>query len=468
MNYGITDQGVTITTNSTSWGVTVHLPKSIRGSLPLGTDVSAYYFRGNNETPKIRYAFDASVLPSEKGRTDDYGVQVDTLNGHATLRVTYFKTLDQNAPAGSGAADPLGNNGYYLYLLPGWIVGDAASNAIGLAGQDQTGSSWFWNWANNAGVSGVGYGDYSSSAFLNSSQTIAEKAAIASFQQNFAKYFPQSFFDAYGMGVNVAAVTAGNWANVYNNPNAFPYPWVIANTGGGKINGSFPIITQDIQSKGWEIEATVRPISNWDLTFNASKVDAVQTALGKADSAFIQNEYAFFSSPAGQMPLWGGTNAAGGRVYDYFIQNIWSAYQLQSAQTGAAQPELRNWNFKGITNYTFNKGFLKGVNVGGAVRWASKPILGYGISQVTDPLGNKSWIMDVNKPLYGTIDEHFDAWVGYQRKLTSKIDWRIQLNIYNVGESPHLAPASLEPDGSWAQVRILEGQKFEVSNKFMF
>ena len=468
MNYGITGQGVTITTNSTSWGVTLHLPKSVRGKLPFGTDVSAYYFRGNNETPKIRYAFDASVLPSEKGRTDDYGVQVDTLNGHATLRVTYFKTLDQNAPAGSGAADPLGNNGYYLYLLPGWIVGDAASNAIGLAGQDQTGSSWFWNWANNAGVPGVGYGDYSSSAFLNSSQTIAEKAAIASFQQNFAKYFPQSFFDAYGMGVNVAAVTAGNWANVYNQPNAFPYPWVIANTGGGKINGSFPIITQDIESKGWELEATVRPISNWDLTFNASKVNAVQTALGAADSAFIQKEYQFFSSPAGQMPLWGGTNAAGGRVYDYFIQNIWSAYQLQSAQTGAAQPELRQWNFKGITNYTFNKGFLRGVNVGGGVRWASKPILGYGISQVTDPLGNKSWIMDVTKPLYGTIDEHFDAWIGYQRKLTSKIDWRIQLNISNVGEQPHLSPVSLEPDGSWAQVRIEEGQTFEISNKFMF
>ncbi len=468
MNYGITDRGVTISTNSTSWGVTVHLPKSIRGSLPYGSDLSVYYFRGNNETPKIRYAFDASMLPSEKGHTDDFGVQLDTLNGHATVRLTYFKTVDQNAPVSSGAADPLGNNGYYLYLLPAWAAGDAASNAIGLAGQDTTGSSWFWNWANNAGVAGTSYGDFSSAAFLNSAQTIAERAAVTSFQHNFATYFPQSFFDAYGLGVNVAAVTAGNWANVYNQPTTFPYPWTIANTGGGKVNGSFPIITQDIEAKGWELEATVRPISNWDITFNASKLDAVQTALGAADSAFIQRSYDFFNLALGQMPLWGGTNSAGGREYDYFVQNIWSAYQLQAAQTGAAQPELRNWQVKGITNYTFNRGALKGFNVGGAVRWASKPILGYGVTQVTDPLGGRSWMMDVTKPLYGTIDEHFDLWVGYERKLTSRVNWRLQLNVRNVGEKAHLVPVSVEPDGTFAQQRIAAGQSWEVTTKLMF
>jgi len=106
--------------------------------------------------------------------------------------------------------------------------------------------------------------------------------------------------------------------------------------------------------------------------------------------------------------------------------------------------------------------------VGGGVRWASKPILGYGISQYTDPLGNQTWIMDVNKPLYGTIDEHFDAWIGYQRKLSSKIDWRIQLNISNVGEQAHLVPVSVEPDGTYAQQRIMMGQTWQVTNKFMF
>jgi hypothetical protein len=469
MNYQISDPGVSVKTTSTSGGITLHLPKSIRGKLPLGTDLSLYYFHGNNQTPKVRYGFDSGLLPNESGKTDDYSIQIDTLNDHATIRLTYFKTLDLNGQATSGATDPLGANGYYLYLLPAWIAGDAASNAIGLAGQDTTGSSWFWNWANNAGVAGVGYGDYSSAAFLNSTYTIAEKADIAAFQKNFASYFPQSFFDAYGLSVNVAAVTAGNWSSVFNNTNAYPYPWAVSNTGGGKINGSYPIISQDIQSKGYELEVTLRPITNWDFTFNASKVDAQQTALGASTTAFIQKEYAFFQTAAGDMPLWGGTNKAGGRIYDYFMQNIYSAYLLQAAQTGAAQPELRNYNFKAITNYNFKKGALKGFNLGGGVRWASKPILGYGISQITDPTGAKSWIMDVSKPLYGTIDEHVDAWVGYQHPLgSSKVTWRIQLNVQNVGEKPHLVPVSVEPDGTYAQQRIEMGQTFQLTNKFSF
>ena len=282
---------------------------------------------------------------------------------------TYFKTLDDNAQAGSGAADPPGNNGYYLYLLPAWGAADAAASGMQLAGINT------YSFAQNSG------------------NVAGQAAAVAAFQSSFAKYFPQSFFDAYGLGVNVAALASGNWTNIYNNPAGFaanPYPWTIANTGGGKINGSFPIITNSVESKGYELEATVRPVSNWDLTFNATKINAEQTALGTADSAFIANEYKFFSGPAGVLPLWGYWGGAGGgtsTLDSYFMQNIWSAYQLQQALTGTMQPELSEWNFKAITNYTFTKGALRGLNVGGGVRWASKPILGYGITQYTDSLG---------------------------------------------------------------------------------
>jgi hypothetical protein len=150
------------------------------------------------------------------------------------------------------------------------------------------------------------------------------------------------------------------------------------------------------------------------------------------------------------------------------MQNIWSAYQLQTAQTGTMQPELARWNAKGITNYTFTTGSLKGLNLGGGLRWASKPILGYGISRYTDAIGNVSWIMDVGKPLYGRIVEHGDLWIGYSRKLTSKLDWKIQLNISNVGESPHLTPVSVEPDGTWAQQRIEMGQSYLITNTIKF
>jgi hypothetical protein len=129
---------------------------------------------------------------------------------------------------------------------------------------------------------------------------------------------------------------------------------------------------------------------------------------------------------------------------------------------------MRNWNAKAVTNYSFTTGFLKGFGVGGGARWASKPILGYGIHQTTDDLGNVLWLNDPNKPLYGKIDEHCDLWVSYSRKLTDKINWKIQLNVQNVLEKARLAPVTVEPNGDWAQMRILQGQTFNLTNTFSF
>lgn len=452
MNYNITGDQTVMKTTSTSTGVTLHLPKSLRGKLPLESDLSLHYFHGENGTPKVRYGFDAQQLPNESGKTDDLGFRLDTLGGKATLRVTYFKTIDKNAQATSGAADPLGNNGYYLYLLPAWGAAGAAATGMYIADPNNNGGSF-------TQLSGT------------TAATQLQIDAVADWKANFANYFSQSFFDSYGLGVNVDAITSGNWASVYNNPSVYPYPWVIANTGGGKVNGTYPIISQDVESKGWEIEATVRPVDNWDLTFNVSKVNAVQTALGQSTVDFIEKQYEFFKGPAGQLPLWGywnGSYSSSSTLYAYFMQNIYSAYLLQTAQTGSAQPELRNWSFKAITNYTFTTGRLKGFNLGGGYRWSSKPILGYGITEVADELGNKMWIMDVAKPIEGWDDQHFDFWVGYGRKLTDKIDWRIQLNIQNVLESARLAPISVQPDGTVAQWRILQGQSFTLTNTFKF
>ena len=69
---------------------------------------------------------------------------------------------------------------------------------------------------------------------------------------------------------------------------------------------------------------------------------------------------------------------------------------------------------------------------------------------------------------WGPPDEHFDLWVGYQRPLTPKIDWRVQLNLRNVGENVGLTPISYQPDGSIAQQRIQEGMTYDLSMKFMF
>jgi len=124
-------------------------------------------------------------------------------------------------------------------------------------------------------------------------------------------------------------------------------------------------------------------------------------------------------------------------------------------------PEMSPWRANAVTNYTFKKGAFRGINVGGAYRWQQGEILGYGML----PDGSN---LNVNQPYWGPSISNVDLWIGYGHKLTRDVNWHIQLNVRSVGQNPHLEPISAEPDGSWAQYRINEGQSWELSNTLTF
>jgi len=456
-DYDITDEGVEETTTSKSYGVAVHTPKFIKKNLPEGTDVTLYYFHGENETPKVRYAIDGSQLPNEAGETDDFSVQVDALNGRLTARLTYFKTTNQNASASVG--QPLGT--YMVRALPEWtLLLHAYSMAHGSLSKNANGNyilpsnkweSWTAeSWANWP------YGwmtDHPAEAALANQDMMTK----------FTELYPQSYWDAYGYNIDVAAIKAGDWFHVVKGTD-YPYFPVGMVGGGDTIHGEYPTIDQNLESKGWELELTFRPVKGWDIMFNGSSVDATQTGLGAAAQKQLQGMAdVFLGSGVQYAGIWGGYEGA----KNSFLSDIWAPYLTQIALIGGEQPEMRKLRFNVITNYSFSDGTLKGFNVGGAYRWQDKAILGYGIHE-TEIYGETAWIADVNQPLYGPTDAHFDMWIGYQGRLTDKVDWRVQLNVRNVGEDVGLTPVSYNPNGDVAQQRIQEGQSFDLSLKFNF
>jgi outer membrane receptor protein involved in Fe transport len=458
LNYSIAiddPTGIKATTTSKSYGVAVHLPKSLKKNLPEGTDLTFYYFHGENETPRVRYAIDGSILPNESGKTDDYSVQVDALNGRLTARLTYFKTQNNNASASVG--QPLGT--FMVRALPEWtLILHAYSMAHQQFPKDANGyyqvpASWdSWTrepWANWP------YGWMS--------QHPAEAAqANADMMTKFTELYPQSYWDAYGYNIDVAAIKRGDWAHIVKGTD---YPYFPPQLGGGDtVHGEYPTIDQNLLSKGFEFEVTFRPVKNWDITFNASKVDATQTGLGEAATKQLKGMADLFLGSGVQYAgIWGGYEGA----KNSFLSDIWAPYLTQVALIGGEQPEMRKYRFNVISNYHFGQGRLKGLDVGGAWRWEDRAILGYGIHETTI-YGEKAWIADVTNPYYGPTESHFDAWVGYQRKLNSKIDWRIQLNVRSVGEKAHLVTAAVEPDGSVAQSRIVNGATYDLSMRFSF
>jgi hypothetical protein len=445
MNYTMDDPGVVMYTTSISYGVAAHMAKMFKGILPKGHDVSLYYFHGSNQTPRVRYGLDGNEIPNEEGQTDDFSIQYDGFDGMVTMRLGYFKTEDKHAQL--GYSNPLGGKSWLIDSLPCWTLGFAASaiaayETPSALPDDLKNNSWLWGW-------------------INDHPELVSKLK-ASLQSDFIKMYPQTYWDQYGIPVSVDAIKKGDWLHVLTT-GASPIPWNIANT--HLIHGTSPIIDQNLESKGFELEATVRPVKNWDVTFNASKVEAKQTSLGQSAADFLNGMAdLYLGTDIGLTPEWGNYN---GPVKNEFMSGLWAPYLTQISLSGSDQPEVRKWNFKLISNYTFDDGIVKGLNFGGAFRWASKQIVGYGIKE-GEVYGNKAWVYDVDQPIYGSSDSHFDLWVGYQHKLTDKIDWRVQLNLRNVGESTHLVTVAVEPDGTVAQQRIVSGMSWDLSMKFMF
>lgn len=325
--------------------------------------------------------------------------------------------------------------------------------------------SWYWNWANtDHGSPGGDYADPTTATFQNDPSTIKEKAAINAWFQSMQ---PQSFYDAYGLPVNVAKAQSANPADkAAAIPNWTPYDYVnIQAAGAGKIHGLYPVGTIDNQSKGVELEFTARPLKNWNVTFNASKTTAERTGVGATLANFIITQHDRYAGPAGDLRIWWSGNAASNTFRAQFAP-LWAAYQFQLESNGRDVPELRPWRFNLVTGYVFDHGFLKGTNVGGGYRWQDAQILGYGLKNINTTTGDAQ--LDVNKPIHGKSEYGTDLWVGYTRKLTSKINWRIQLNLRDVGRKVRLVPISVEPDGAIAASRIVEGQTWEVTNTLMF
>ena len=168
----------------------------------------------------------------------------------------------------------------------------------------------------------------------------------------------------------------------------------------------------------------------------------------------------FLAGPAGDIAFWGST-ADTDTTRWHWQNEVVIPYETLVKQEGSNVPEQAPWAFNAVSTYNFDQGFLSGAFLGGGYRWEDRRVLGYEL------LPDKTAI-DVTKPLYGPTDSHVDLWVGYKRKISPRINWRIQVNLRNVGENTRLVPVTLQPDGSPGYSRIQGGTEYQLTNTFEF
>lgn len=461
-NFSIPDSSIRVTKGeSLSYGAVARLPAAWARKLPYNSNVSVFYNRSENfKADAPRGDVFGNVIPNPEGKTKEWGVMVNALDDRVSLRVTKYETAVANATL-NGAG--LGQNGYFLWAVPAWGTAFVANADQGIKGNNDN-NSWAWNYAASDDPNAPAFRNPNGTmnqAWLSHPSTVALQRTIDAWRQI---PLEQSFFNAYGNEValiNVAGIRAGNWtqADPIWNRKFDNQP-----ISGGLLAGfgSGPVMSVDTISKGTEIELFAQPTKNWNVAVNASKTFASRVALAPGIDSYIQAMTTFLAGPAGDLRLWGG--GAGNAMRVQWQNNIVNPYNTFLAQRGTQAPEIAEWRFNGVSSYSFTQGRLKGVSIGGAYRYESPKVLGYGIKQTTPG----TYATDVNQPLKGESDDHFDFWTSYSRRFSDKVNWRIQLNLRNVGEDTRLVPVTINPDKTVGFSRIQQGMTWMLTNTFEF
>ncbi len=413
----------TLAESSTNWGAVGHLPRTLRRWLPAGTEASAFYNRASNfRIAPQRYTITGESLPSETGKTREFGVRATAFGGRLEVRLARYETLAANATV-SGLVSGLNQLAMIVpQVIDHNLAGDNRDNLAGIAAFE---------------------------AWLESPRgQVYQRAFEVALTPNDDPARPVSQFGGY------AETTADR----------------------GQISG-----VSALKSRGYELEVGFNPTSNWRITANAATAEAVRTAIAPELHDFlfspdggllslVQNPDGS-PSPAGQLlgsPI-GGNEAS---LQSFVASNVLNLGVVSTfAQDGTETDELRKWSVRAVTNYTFRDealgGRLRGFGVGGAVRWSDAPLLGYAGKTITTG-GTTLAVSDTTRPYYGEREATFDAWLSYRRTLRKNVQWKVQLNVRNIGVGNELKPLAVWPDGRVVQWTIKEPQRWTLTNTFSF
>jgi hypothetical protein len=197
--------------------------------------------------------------------------------------------------------------------------------------------------------------------------------------------------------------------------------------------------------------------------------DLTQTyKLANGNPLYLANfwqAYGFDTSVTGPGNINGWTN-----VQNYYNIVIGAQLAQDEAVNGTFAPNQRQYNWTYLTNYTFDRGVLKHLGIGGALNYDGQANAGYyGNPANVNPAGV---ILgpNVDAPIYTPGKLHVDAWVSYGFKMpwASRVLCKAQFNVADLTSNGYLEPVSFNLDGSPAAERIIPPRQYSLSLKFIY
>ena len=227
--------------------------------------------------------------------------------------------------------------------------------------------------------------------------------------------------------------------------------------------------TQDVNSKGLEIEVNYNPNRYWTLKLTAAQQKTIDDNLSPGIQRYFDQRLPVWTTikdDAGS--LWWTMGGDFGGPQAWYNSLVLTPYRLAIANQGKPKSQVREWRVNVTTSYQLaglseNK-WLKNTNVGGAVRWEDKSSIGFLGDADTDGVIRS---LNKNKPVYDTARAYFDFFAAHNlRWNNNKIRMRVQLNVRNMFEGGRLQAIAVNPDGRPFNFRIIDPRQFILTTTF--
>ncbi len=228
--------------------------------------------------------------------------------------------------------------------------------------------------------------------------------------------------------------------------------------------------TQDVESKGTEIELNFNPSKYWTLAASLTDTQTANTNVSTSITEWIARRMPVWTTirDPRSNTLWWDTPYGGTSPHQRFQTDVESQLNVILQQQGKSNPQVRRYRAKASTNLQLagltSQRWLRNVNIGGALRWESRGGIGYyGVQQYPATIT----ALDPDRPIWDKAHLYADAFVGYRTRLFGeKVGTTFQLNVRNVGENGRLQPVGAYPNGVPLAFRIIDPALYILQVKF--
>ncbi len=217
------------------------------------------------------------------------------------------------------------------------------------------------------------------------------------------------------------------------------------------------IDTGDIEVEGYELELVYNPTANWRMAFNASKLSNEQANVNVRFGGYLVDNIFPLAASNGDLVL------DNGRTVAQEVADLRTTHLNQTiSQNGRPASELREWTFNYLTNYRFTEGRLRGFGVGGYIQYRGAPIIGLRLDPATG-------VVDPNLQVEGNAFTLVGMNVSYERRLTDRINWSVQLAVSNLlDEDDFIEKISDTATGLVESFGLQQPRKFILSTRLDF